>query len=60
MNEITIEEVEDILEDISVYNHYANVMSSISCLIAAIDSSFPEEKADMMIKVIKEELLKQI
>lgn len=60
MNEITIEEVEDILEDIGVYNHYANVMSSISCLITAIDSSFSEEKADMMIKVIKEELLKQI
>lgn len=57
MNEMTIEEVEDILEEIGAFNHYANAMASISCLVAAIDSDFSEEQADAMIKVIKEELL---
>jgi hypothetical protein len=57
MKELTIEEVEDILEEVGVFNHYANALSSISCLIAAIDSDFSEEQADVIIKVIKEELL---
>lgn len=57
MKELTIQEVEDILEEIGVFNHYSNVLSSLSCLIAAIDSEFSEEQADAMITLIKEELL---
>lgn len=57
MNEMTIDEVEEILEEIGAFNHYTNAMASISCLIASIDSDLSEEQADVMIKVIKEELL---
>lgn len=57
MKDMTIEEVEDILEEVGVFNHYANAIASISHLIAAIDLNFPEEQADVIIKVIKEEVL---
>lgn len=57
MNEMTIEEVEEILEDIGAYNHYANVFANISLLIEEIDSSLSEQQANQVIKVIIEELL---
>lgn len=57
MKELTVQEVEDILEEIGVFNHYSNILSSLSCLIEAIDSEFSEEQADVIIKVIKEEVL---
>lgn len=57
MKKLTIGEVEDILEEIGAFNHYSNVIASISCLIAAIDSNFPEDQADVIVEVVKEEVL---
>ena len=59
MTELSIEEIEDILEEIGAFNHYSNVLSSISCLIDIIDWELSQEKADNIIKVIKENLLQQ-